>query len=1516
MKRAYNIFKYVVISMLTLIVAVPMFVYVLISLPPIQKAMCGKAEKELTALLGTPVTIDNLAIAPFNRITLRGVAVVDEQGDTILKVRRLGAGVNPFAATVSDVISVDYIEAVELDLRLWKDNKTAPLNIAPIITRLKGDDNKSESSISLDIKTIVIRSSSITFDIMDEPEKIVGFDANHIGINDFRADISMPMIADKTYDITVKRISFLEKKGLNIVDLHADARIHGDTIALANPGIKLPASALEFKDVAIIPGKPVTLTTEKNSSLTPSDFATFEQNLSRIDYPLDLNIDVTSSPRRVEIRRLSVTSEKNDFIFNVNGKIDNPTSIDSVTVDIPRFALSANGELVADIASKFTTPHPRVSTILRNSQTVKVDIAAKGNPDNSSVKGDITTLPGKITFDVSPVVARDKNGKASLREITADIRTVDFEIGTLLDSNKFGVITLSATGEYAQHHGGKSGNANLDISEFHYNGYEYQNITANATLKDDYAKLLLDIFDDNADISAELLAVLNEEDPKGFLHTEIKNFNPNACRLISQYEGYSLSSDIEASFYGKDINRAMANITINDLQFIAEGKNPLVLENLTFTSDGLSEPAEMHLTSDFADADLTGRYDLRRIPMVTSDILAESFPELFADGSHVHHQEDTIAFKFNSTIKYNEGLNRFLNLPVNVIYPITIAGGIDSSTGEMNLDVTAPYLQQKDKLIEGSSLHFATTEGGLVSKLFVTTNIPTKEGAMNLNLDCNGAMNRLDTDLSWKIDRKRLYEGRIDLSTLFSTENDSLTAIIDINKSLMTFNDTTWTVNPATITLKKNRVEVEDFDVRRENQFVTMHGTASSDSTDILVLDLRNVNLDYIFESLGIDKAMLGGDATGTFYARNIFTPEPTVTTPGLDVKNISYNKTVFGDAIVKSHWDNMKREITLDADISQPNGLHSLITGGIFPLNDSLDITFDAQKIDVRFLKPYMEAFTQEISGIASGKARLFGTFKYIDLEGDIFAEDLKLKIDFTNTTYSATDSVHITPGLIKIDNIEIKDMFGNSATLNGEVRHKFFKEPEFDFFITDARNFLSYDVNSTINPDWYGRIFGNGGATIHGVPGLIDIYVDMSTAPRSTFTFVLSDLEVANEYSFITFRDREKSADSDTTNVEGDISQLVKQLKERMTTANPDVPSVYNMTLQIDVNSTAQLILVMDPVGGDRIRANGKGNLRMEYGSANEDLRMYGKYTLEKGNYNFTLQDIIIKDFTIKEGSTISFNGDPYAAQLDIDAFYSLNANLSDLDESFLQDKDLNRTNVPVHALMNVTGDVRSPDIAFDLEFPTLQSDTYRKVKSIISTEDMMNRQIIYLLALNRFYAPDYMGATTKGNELVSVASSTISSQLSSMLGELSDNWTIAPNFRSDKGDFSDVEVDLALSSSLLNNRLLFNGNFGYRDNSLNSNQFIGDFDLEYLLNKSGSLRLKAYNRYNDQNFYVKTATTTQGIGIVYRRDFDHILSFLYRLKEKRRAAKEAKEAAEAEQLEMREEVTDTIQTDQNNN
>ncbi len=773
------------------------------------------------------------------------------------------------------------------------------------------------------------------------------------------------------------------------------------------------------------------------------------------------------------------------------------------------------------------------------------------------------------------------------------------------------------------------------------------------------------------------------------------------------------------------------------------------------------------------------------------------------------------------------------------------------------------------------------------NSLNLATTMPTKNGPMTLRLDSNGIPDKVRTDLSWHIDRRNAYEGAIGLSTTLSRTgaptdgspgHDRLRAVFDRHRSALTFNDSTWTVNPAAVTLDGRTVRVDGINVHHGRQFVKIDGEVSDDPLSALTVDVRDFSLDYLFETLGIDNVALGGSATGTFHASGLYTKRPALLTPGLSVKDISYNKAVFGDALVRSRWDTERNAVTIDASITRDDRL-SEVHGGIFPMADSLDLTFLADRIPVKFMQPYMAAFASDITGEASGRARLWGNFKYIDLEGDVKARDLKMRVNFTNTVYSTSDSVHFRPGLIDLNGITIKDARGHTAKLDGWVRHKFFKEPTFNFAITKARNFLCYDETAARSPVWYGRVFGNGSASINGEPGIVNIKVDMATASNTTFTFVLSDRQVAEEYSFLTFRDRTpRAAETDTLIVRRDQQmELVNSLRRKIA-ADSASTSDYNISLVMNVTPQAQLVLVMDPVGGDRIRARGSGQLQLDYGSANNDLKMYGTYTLDRGDYNFTLQNIIIKDFTIKQGSKISFQGDPYSAQLDIKAAYQLNANLSDLDESFLEDKDLNRTSVPVNALMNVTGDMRQPDVTFDLEFPTLTSDVYRKVRSIVSTDDMMNRQIIYLLALNRFYTPDYMASTTKGNELVSVASSTISSQLSSLLGQISDNWNIAPSFRSDRGDFSDVEVDLALSSRLLNNRLLFNGNFGYRDKTLNTSQFVGDFDLEYLLNRSGNLRLKAYNRYNDQNYYLRTSPTTQGVGIIFRRDFDNLGRFLW--------------------------------------
>jgi hypothetical protein len=117
------------------------------------------------------------------------------------------------------------------------------------------------------------------------------------------------------------------------------------------------------------------------------------------------------------------------------------------------------------------------------------------------------------------------------------------------------------------------------------------------------------------------------------------------------------------------------------------------------------------------------------------------------------------------------------------------------------------------------------------------------------------------------------------------------------------------------------------------------------------------------------------------------------------------------------------------------------------------------------------------------------------------------------------------------------------------------------------------------------------------------------------------------------------------------------------------------------------------------------------------------------------------------------------------------------------------------------------------------------------------------------------------------------------------MSDNFTLGTNVRSSKGDFSDMEMDFSISTRFLNDRLLLNGNLGYRDPAnqmevnTGGNSFIGDFDLEYLITPSGTVRAKAYSHYNERDYSINNALTTQGIGIILRKDFNDLLDLLNR-------------------------------------
>ena len=288
---------------------------------------------------------------------------------------------------------------------------------------------------------------------------------------------------------------------------------------------------------------------------------------------------------------------------------------------------------------------------------------------------------------------------------------------------------------------------------------------------------------------------------------------------------------------------------------------------------------------------------------------------------------------------------------------------------------------------------------------------------------------------------------------------------------------------------------------------------------------LKDINLDYIFETLQINNVTFGGKATGRILASSVLSKAPKLETESFFVKDMTYNSSLLGDADMKSFWNNEKKYVAIQALITQPNGLKSDVDGEIYPMNDSLRFDFRAEKLKVGFMKPFLAAFTSDIDGYATGYARLYGKFRNVNLYGDIYAEDLKIKVDYTNVYYWANDSIKLKPGYISFDEVELKDRNGHTAILTGHVSHNNFRDASYRFDVTEAKDFLCYDIPEKKLDNWYGTIYGNGSAFIEGEPGLVKIDVGMATAANSKFFFELSDSEDALEYNFITFTDKRKA-------------------------------------------------------------------------------------------------------------------------------------------------------------------------------------------------------------------------------------------------------------------------------------------------------------------------------------------------------------------------------------------------------
>ncbi|MCX6225684.1 MAG: translocation/assembly module TamB domain-containing protein, partial [Bacteroidia bacterium] len=298
----------------------------------------------------------------------------------------------------------------------------------------------------------------------------------------------------------------------------------------------------------------------------------------------------------------------------------------------------------------------------------------------------------------------------------------------------------------------------------------------------------------------------------------------------------------------------------------------------------------------------------------------------------------------------------------------------------------------------------------------------------------------------------------------------------------------------------------------------------------------------------------------------------------------------------------------------------------------------------------------------------------------------------------------------------------------------------------------------------------------------------------------------------------------------------------------------------------------LIFDSKGGNIIHAKGNGNLRI-YIPPSSGFTLTGDLTIEQGDYQFALQNMPVKKLQIEPGATLKWTGDVSNAQLDIDAVYRTKASLYDLlqDES---NPDLAQR-LPVECHLLMTGYLGTPNVDFNIVLPPTSNDIARTQLQNLTKEDL-NKQVISLLILNRFTPlQGTSSGTAKGkgyeNAGLSTTTEVLSNQLNYWISQISSDFDVGFNYRPGDQLTSD-EVEVALSKQFLNNRMTINvnGNYDVRPSTTNTNQLVGDVEVEYKIKQSGKVRVKVFTRANDHLLY-EYAPYTQGVGLFYREEFD---------------------------------------------
>jgi len=1431
----------------------------LLQLSSVQTYIAKQAGSYLSKELNAKVSIEKVEIDLCSDIHLKEFFIEDQKKDTLIYVKDLISGSFDFSLNKS-FISLDDItlDRPQFNLRTYAGEDQN--NLQFIVDYFSSEDTVTKDFL-VQIEQLKVIDGNFKFHNYNYSDSLSEhFNSHRITLNKINGSISQFNLIGDSLGFSAENLSLLENSGLALHSLTSDIVISPTGIVLNNSQINLGESQLKgdlslntdsytsYADYINDVKHSIIL---KNTRINLKDLNKFSQDLSFKDFPIDIDGKITGRIARLRGKNIKTNLGENS-VFEGNFSMSGLPNIKETFIDLSIATLSTSKtDLEQNIIPALSGKPIKLAKNLNTLGTFNFSGDFTGFTNDFVAYGTLNTDIGILETDIE---FKGINSEKQY-EYRGILNTRSFDLAALYSNKNLGKLSSSITVSGA---GITRDNANItvdgEVRKINFGEYNFTDIDVNGKLKDNYFSGQLISKDPKADLVFNGNVDFTNTIPLYSFTSDIKQLN--VSRFLgenSPVEAISANVSIEGS--GNSPDNAEGEVCLENL-VINSADETVRIESL-FLHSSLDPKRVTILESDIIDATLKGKYTVSDILAVSENLVREYYPIANQTEKQISPLTN---FNLNGSVKNIEPLSKLL--PVDLYISSNTNFMFSFGSGSSRVNLFADTVKFENYSTTGLNISYDNQNvKGLFniesSELKIGESFIIKKPELSLVKD---SLRNHSTSFSWDngIDKT---SGRVNL--VYSFDSTYYSAVID--SGYINTGPLKWDLGKGGIKYD-DKLVFKDLRISDNEQLIYISGGLNSENpTNIL---LKNIEAS----------------------TANYFTPEGTVQFSGLLNSEITWNpfsetNTAYsdftlsdfklddisvGDISSQGVWDNAANALNLSGQLTTNGQIPFEFNGSYSPFNtiDNLDFLLTAKDLKLNFLSAIVKDAVSEFGGKLSGEISVTGALLEPQLEGELNFNEAQVKIDYLNTSYRLKDAISIRPDMFNLDGIRLVDQEGNEGIVIGSVMHSNFREWSYDIFIDiENKPFLCLNTSEYQNELFYGKAYGLGFISISGYGDVLEINANARTAKNTSISMPVGAGEDVIFEDFVSF-----VTDEDET-----LSSGLAKLQDQF--------NLY-LDLEIDVTDDATFKLIFDQVTGDILEGKGQGHLSLIV-DEKDDFQMYGNLEVVEGNYLFTLQNLINKEFIIQKGGRISWYGDPFLADIDLSTVYKLSAPLYDILGNSEDDGQSYRNRVPVNLVMNLDGKLLNPSIAFDIELPNSDEITRNQVYSIIRSEQEKNRQAFSLLVLKKFLpTSNFQGQAHSQLGLAENSTEFLSSQLNNWLSNLTDEVDIGFNYR--PGDeISNQEIELALSTQLFNDRLLISGNLNYsRGNEQNSNptSLLGDVRIEYLLGKDGKIRLLVYNETDnfDINSSTFQTTSTQGVGLLYKEEFGSWSEFTQQFKQ----------------------------------